>query len=94
MIEHPQVETPMSLDVMKEALHELNRMIFGMTINSELVTNEMAKMKVSPLTFKQAEYDHLRQTKLGLEDQKKGMETKRELIAKHIVESLPEPKAK
>lgn len=94
MAQHPDIQTPMDLTVMKEALHELNRMIFGMTINIELVTNQMAKMNVNPLTFKQGEYDHLRQTKLGLEDQKQGMETKRELIVKHIVDILPEPKAK
>lgn len=88
------IEEPTSLDVMKEALHELNRMIFMQTINIELVTNTMLKMKVSPLTFKQAEYNHLQDTKAALEDQLKGITDKRALVAAKIVDALPEPKAK
>lgn len=96
MTNKPDIEEPTSLAVMKEALHELNRIIFMQLVNIELVDKQILRMSLlTDSTNKNKDQrDYLLQTKQNLGNTLQDIEAKRDLVVNRIVAILPDKDAK
>jgi len=84
------LESFMSIAIMKEALHELNRMLFMQTINSEIVESQLTKMRLVPAMDNEQNRQYLTQAKIQLDATLKDLEAKRDLVCEKLVAAMEE----